>query len=160
MFRDGKGRSWTFQLTINDVKRVKQKLDIDLMTLPDFKSGLLEKITSDVVLMVDLAYVLLMPQAEQQQVSDEDFGTSITSADILADLRDAMLEGIVDFFPMAAKAALKKVITTAQQAESRLTKKVLEMVDQTTIDVDQILSGMLSGNSPESSDAETQAPTA
>lgn len=119
-FIDSAGRRWTVRVDVGAVKRVRTRLGVDLMQVAEKRTqdgrepGVLERLASDPVLLVDVIYVLCSEQAEQLGVSDEEFGRAMLG-DALDGAVKAMLGAVVDFFPNPReRAALKRVLTAAE----------------------------------------------
>ena len=94
-FNDNAGRTWTLSVNIAAVKRVRSLLDVDLLELADGK--LLERLVGDPVLLCDVIYCLLKPEADAAQVGDEDFGRAM-AGDAIDCATEALLEELVAFF--------------------------------------------------------------
>ena len=119
-FRDQKGRLWDCAVTVDVIKRVKRLVRdestgraLDLRYLD--QSDLLQRLLSDPVLICDVLYAVIKPQADayDPQVSDEEFARGLYG-DTLAAAQDALLEGLISFSPSpkrrkALRAMLKKV---------------------------------------------------
>jgi len=118
---------------VDAVKRVKGLLDVDLLTAIEGK--LLERLADDPVLLCDVIYAVCKPQADQQGVTDEQFGQAM-AGDAIDAASMALLEELVDFFPQRRRAVLAKAIAklrklegmTLQAAEKALDSDVLERV--------------------------------
>lgn len=119
-FRDNEGRRWDVAVTVATVKRVRSLCDVDLMGIVDSDGELLERLFSDPVLLVDVLYAVCQPQAEDRGVTDVAFGESL-AGDAVAAATDALLEGIVDFFPHApTRENLRAVLQQLRQAMDRV----------------------------------------
>jgi hypothetical protein len=122
-FNDTKNRRWDLSLSINTVKRVRNLTDVDLLSILD-KPELLSDLASDPVRMVDVFYVIIKPQADALNVNDEQFGESL-DGEAIEKATECFLEALVDFFPGARRATLKRVLDRANQfhrnAEAQLT---------------------------------------
>jgi hypothetical protein len=119
-FKDTQDRTWSVEINVSAVKRVRGLLKIDLYRVVDDGFKGLSEIIGDPVQLVDLVYVLCKSEADQRQVSDEDFGRSM-GGDALLAAADAFVEELVDFFPEPrARSALRKVIETGRQLKDRL----------------------------------------
>ena len=154
-FNDSAGRTWTVAVTINAVKRVKGLLDVDLTDLMDGDPPLLTRLDTDIVLLCDLVFALVKPQADEQGVTDEAFAEAL-GGDAIIQAHDALLEELADFFRSLRRTdvtkALEKQIAmvraAVQAAEARI-----ESVDVDT-EIDKAFrSGDSSGNSPGSSES-------
>ena len=155
-FNDNAGRTWTVSLNIDAVKRVKSLVKVDLTEAVGGK--LLERLTTDPILLCDVLYAVCKSEADTKNITDEDFGRAL-AGDAIDSATTALLEELVNFFPkenqrrVLAKA-MGKIKTlqnkAIQVAELRLDSPELEgMMEQALNDAASLpLSGHLSGNSP------------
>jgi len=115
-FTDSAGLTWEVTVNVGAVRRVRDLLGVDLM---DVAGGdLLDRLADDPVLLVDVLYVLVKPQADAKDVSDEDFGRGMVGG-VLDDAASALMKELLGFFPSAQRArALGKMARKieAQQA--------------------------------------------
>ena len=160
-FIDSQDRTWILSVTVNTIRRVRDLVGVDLMTLitGDAKGQpeQLEKLAADPVLLVDTLYAIIKPQADEAGVSDQQFGESL-DGDVLDCAITALLEATIDFFPKGRQTALTKLLNQAKQVDQLLARKLTEQVE--SIDPTQIAealllqnSGSSSGDSPAASDA-------
>ena len=157
-FTDSAGHTWTLSITIDAIKRVQGLLPG--VVLADLMAGdppLLTRLESDIVLLCDVIYALIKPQADTAGVTDVDFGAALGGEAITA-AHDAFWSELADFFRKLGRADQAKAI----DKQSALVKAAVSAVDQRidTIDVDAAISQALSSsatNSPASS-ASTPGP--
>jgi len=136
-FKDSAGRYWAVRVDVGAVKRVRAALGVDLMQVAERKNaeggrepGVLERLASDPVLLVDVIYVLCRDQAEAQGVSDENFGATM-AGDALDGAVKAMLGALVDFFPNPReRAALKRLLQAADQEADRARDRMEALVEE------------------------------
>jgi len=96
-FTDTAGRTWTLALTIDAAKRVKGLLDVNLLELEAGDPPLLTRIGTDVILLCDVIFALVKPQADASGVTDEQFAAALGGETILA-AQTALYEELVGFF--------------------------------------------------------------
>ena len=115
-FKDTNGREWLVTLNVAQVKRVRERLKINLA---DLQEGNLLARLADPVTLVDVLFVLVQPQAEENSVTDEQFASAL-GGDTLSSASTALLEALCDFFPQPTRLMLRKVLaqTQARQAEA------------------------------------------
>ena len=127
-FEDMEGRSWSTGVTVATLRRVKAALGVDLLSLADESSrpeeNLLYRLMSDPCVLCDVLYVVCKPDLDAAGVSDEQFGGAL-GGDCLAAAADALIEGIVDFFPdprdrSRARRAIEAIKTVTQKAHDAL----------------------------------------
>jgi len=116
-FKDNKERSWTIDINVAVVKRVKARIQIDL--LEAFNGKFLEDLSRDPVRLVDLLYVLCEAQATAVGITDEQFGEAMAGDSILS-ATDAFISALVDFSPSPrARASLTEIRRLMKEAESK-----------------------------------------
>ncbi len=150
-FTDTAGRTWTLALTIDAAKRVKGLLDVNLLELEAGDPPLLTKIGTDVILLCDVIFALVKPQADASGVTDEQFAAALGGETILA-AQTALYEELVGFFRGLGRSDLAKAVDAqrrmidlaVRRIETRIDKLDLEAAIETTL-------GESSTNSPESS---------
>jgi len=154
-FKDNQGRSWQIAVTINTVKRVRSLLDIDLLAIVDGK--LLERLVNDPVLLVDVLYAVVKPYADEEGISDADFGDAL-AGDAIDAATTALLEGLADFFPQRRRELLHRALGKLREVEARAMDLAEEKLADPSLDLEiQRILGDSSTASPASS-AATPAP--
>ena len=108
-FKDSKDRSWTVSLTFNDLKRVKALLEFDLTQPSVGDPPLLVTLSTDLIALCDCIYVLCKPQADQLQISDEDFGKAM-GADAMYAASQAFFQEWADFFHKSHRSHEAKAV--------------------------------------------------
>src|SRR5690606_35191593 len=98
------------------VKRVRSLLNVDLLAATD--GALIERLVSDPILLCDVLYVLCKPQADEQGVTDEEYGRAMGGTAI-DDGTTALLEELVDFFPQAKRRVLAKALVKLRHLETK-----------------------------------------
>lgn len=153
-FTDTRKRTWQVDLSIADVRRIRDATDVDLLAV--FEDGsILERLATDPITLVDVLFVACSVQAEKEGISDEDFGRGL-AGDAIDDATRALLEAIVDFFPNARRAILRQIVDRILAADERATGKIQQaiedgaldrMIDQATAEVDRHLAELQSSGS-------------
>jgi hypothetical protein len=149
-FTDNAGRTWTIAMNLGAVKRLKGLLGVDLLALADGEPPLLTRLGTDVILLCDVIFALVKPQADQAGVTDEQFGAALGGEAILA-AQKAFYEELTDFFLKLGRSDLARALTTQQaliQAAVAETSKRLSIIDAEA-EVKAIFGGS-STSSPES----------
>jgi hypothetical protein len=149
-FQDRAGRTWSLSVNVDAVKRVRSLLSVDLLELGEGK--LLEKIAADDVMLVDIIYVLVKPEADAQKVTDVDFGRAM-AGDAIDAAWKAFLEELSDFFRSPAKRrVLRKALVKLEALEEKVMAAAEKRLDGPELDeaLDDALrtSGSSSGSSP------------
>ncbi len=153
-FQDNNGRTWTITVNVDAIKRVRSLLDVNLLDVVDGK--LLERIVSDPVLLCDVIYCLVKPDADARQVTDEDFGRAM-AGDAIDHATTALLEELVDFFPGPKRRVLAKALAKLKALEARALQVAETRLDDPELEaqieaaLNESIAGSSSGSSPVSS---------
>src|SRR5690606_30386907 len=92
-FNDTTGRTWTISINVDAIRRVRSLLNVNRLDAVDGK--LLEQLVVDPVLLCDILFALVKPEADAKNVTDEDFGRAL-GGDALDHATTALLEGLAD----------------------------------------------------------------
>ncbi len=131
-FTDNAGRTWTIAINVDAIKRVKGMLDVNLLEIVE--GTLIERLIRDPVLLCDVVYVVCKPEADEKNVTDEDFGRAM-AGDAIEHATKAVLEELVGFSPSPRdRANLTRVLETTwrvmdkarDMVEAKLTSSELE----------------------------------
>ena len=131
-FTDNLGRTWTLVVNVAAIKRVRALCGVDLNAIVEIDKNnnptaeLLERLSTDPVLLVDVLYAVCKTECDQKGVSDEEFGAAM-AGDAIEQATAALLDEVVDFFPTAKRAALQKILAATRRIEA-LAKKKLENI--------------------------------
>lgn len=106
-FKDNAGRTWTVTVNVDAIKRVRSLLDVDLLGVLD--GELVERLAADPVLLCDVLYALVKPEADAKGIPDDDFGRAM-AGDAVEHATTALLEELVDFFPLGKRRLLRKAL--------------------------------------------------
>jgi hypothetical protein len=126
-FKDNQNRNWTIVVNVATVKRVRSLLDINLLDVVKLDGNnkpnvdLLEQLASDPVLLCDVIYCICKPDADAQNISDEDFGAAM-GGDAIEYATTALLEELVDFFPEAKRLVLRKLMNAGEKVKLQMEK--------------------------------------
>lgn len=160
-FTDRAGRGWALDINVGAVKRVKVLVGFDLLDIGEGRS--LERLSGDPVLLCDVLYCLVKPQAEALGVSDEQFGAAL-AGDALGDAADALLAELVAFFPKGQRELLSKTLARSREIEARLRTLAAERIDDPAIlariETELATGGALSAGRSSSADSASPTPTA
>jgi len=160
-FTDSAGRTWTVSLNIDAAKRVRSLLDVNLLELEAGDPPLLTRLGTDVILLCDVIFALVKPQADAASVSDEQFGAALGGDAILA-AQTAFYEELVDFFrrlgrgdrARAAEAQRRVIDLAVQRIETRIDRLDLETMLADTLREPETTSPPVLSERSESKDGE------
>lgn len=137
-FTDDKGRRWTFPVNVWTVRRVKQELDLDLMSILDPESGTFQKITTDVPLLCDVMLVMLESALKEADVDDESFLKSLEREETVLNAAKACLDAVIHFFrgPKGEllRTAFGKVWNATENQQEEQIAQALRLVNSPEFD--------------------------
>ncbi|MCG3127387.1 MAG: hypothetical protein CHACPFDD_02247 [Phycisphaerae bacterium] len=150
-FNDNAGRTWTLAVNVDAIKRVEGLIEgVNLANLTHGDPPLLTRLETDIVLLCDVIFALVKPQADQLGVSDEEFGKAMGGDAIIA-AHDALWEELNGFFRQLRRTDTARAI----EKQATLVKATVAAIEQQveTLDVDEVIAkalGSFVGNSRES----------
>lgn len=152
-FKDNAGRTWTVDINVATLKRVRGLAGVDLMQV--IEGTLIEKFIRDPVLLCDVVYAICKPEADTAKVSDEEFGKAM-AGDAIEAATGAVLEELVAFCPSPRdRANLGRVLQATTKVMERARDLVERKLDSGELDrlADRLLAtaGGSSGSALESS---------
>jgi hypothetical protein len=154
-FNDSAGRTWTVDINVDTIKRVRDLTKTDdergVNLLEVVEGKLIDRLEADPILLVDVLYIVCKPEADKQNVSDEDFGRAMRG-DAIANGTKALLEDLADFFPEGKRQMIRKVLAKMETLRARAMAAVGARIDSQ--ELDQLLERALnvsSGSLPASS---------
>lgn len=126
-FKDTQGRSWTISINTEQIKRLRTRLSIDVARLFDNNAEVYRKILSDVVLLVDVLFVLCESQAEKAGINDAQFGEAL-AGDCFDDAIKAFEDALLFFCPKRQREILTQMRAKGDQAATEAEKIALRKV--------------------------------
>ena len=161
-FQDTQGRTWSVTINVDSIRRVRSLLNINLLDALD--GSLLERLVTDPVLLCDILFALVQPEAEARQVTDEDFGRAL-GGDVLDYATTALLEELVDFFPSGKRTVFRMALEKLKKLEGIALETATKRLESDELEQKMTAAlnpapepvptattpGDSSGNSPESS---------
>lgn len=125
-FTDKTGREWNISVTVDAIKRVRSLLDVDLTEAAAGK--LIQQLADNPVLLCDVIYCIVKPEADAKEISDEDFGKAM-AGDAIDQATSAFLEDLVNFFPSRKREMLQKVLVKLKNLEAIAAEVVNKRLD-------------------------------
>jgi hypothetical protein len=114
-FADNSGRVWSVTINVGAVKRVRDACGVNLL---DAVGGtLIQQLIDDPVLLADIVYCLVKEAADAAGITDEQFGRCL-AGDAIDAATAAVLEELVDFFPLRRRTVLHKALEKAKALEA------------------------------------------
>lgn len=143
-FKDSKDREWAIELDTPTADEVKELLGVDLID-PESLDQTFLKLNTDSRTVVNLAWALVKPQADEKQVTEADFKRSLKTEQVRV-ARVAITEAIADFSPSPEMAQAMRDLFRA--ASERLPGLITQGTNESLAQ----LSASSVGNLPASSD--------
>ncbi len=134
IFKDSTGRQWEVELNVRQMKRLRDRLGVDLVNVIGTDAGggvkvdTLDRIASDPCLLVDILWVVCEGKANSAGVTDDEFGSSL-AGDSIEDATRALLDELVDFFPGARRLFLRKAVDLAKAEADRAAAALKEALE-------------------------------
>ncbi len=122
-FTDNAGRVWTLAVNVAAIKRVRALCGVDLNSIIEMDAAnqpsakLLERLSTDPVLLADVLYAVCKPECDSKNVTDEEFGAAM-AGDAIEHATAALLDEIIDFFPEAKRLAFRKILSATRRFEA------------------------------------------
>ena len=147
-FTDAAGRTWTIALNLGTAMHVKDALDIDLLQPEAGDPPLLTRLGTDEMLLGEVLCALLGEQFDAHKVSVADVRAGFAGQTLLA-AQQAFYGELVDFFQSRGRADRARAVQTQMKMINAAVKAIETRIEN--IDVDKIVHGAISGESPEAS---------
>ena len=130
-FIDESKRTWEINITIGMIKRVLKLLKVDLLELDKGTPPLLTRLSTDLMLLVDVIWVLIMDQAALVNVTDEEFGMALNGPAVGA-AQEAFYEELVLFF----QGLGRKHLAVAVQTQTKIINQAVELAAEKMQEID------------------------
>lgn len=133
-FTDNQERTWSLSVNVNTLRRVKALCGVMLTDLVVLEPGkkptmeLLERLANDPVLLVDVLYAAIKPEADVRGISDESFGAAMVG-DVLETAVTALLEEVIAFFPSAKRMVLKRLLDVSLRFTQQQRKELERLME-------------------------------
>jgi hypothetical protein len=121
IWHDTTGRSWTTNISVGTIKRVKEITGRNLMDLAG--GELAAEVMGDPCLLCDILYAIHKPEAEKLGVTDAQFGEAL-AGDSIEEATDALMAELIDFFPnRQRRELLANAMKQAKEQEAQAIEK-------------------------------------
>jgi hypothetical protein len=131
LWTDAQGRSWSTAINVNTIKRVRDLAGINLLEV--FDGQLLNRLSEDPELLVNMLFAVCKPQADAQSVTAEAFAELLVG-DAIEQAATSLVQGLIDFFPKDRREVLRRLWTATGKAQTEAIKLVTSKLDATNID--------------------------
>ncbi len=152
-FRDSENREWQIAMNITAAKRVLDLLKVNLLEPEVGTPPLLTRLGTDIILLCDVLYAICKPQADQREISDEQFGQAL-GGDAIFQATKALMEELTDFFQSLRRTDRARGVTV----QGQIISKAVETADLKLAQIkpDELVEKAFSASStssPESSES-------
>lgn len=153
-FTDTEGRTWDVSVNVSTIARVKSLCGVNLLEAVETGSKLLDDLSGDPVMLCNVLFAIVKPQADARGITDEAFGSAL-GGDALASATEAFVQAIIDFFPKARRDVLTRAFDRAKQILTKREAAVEAKLDQILDAAEASLEKQsgLSGKAPESAES-------
>ena len=111
-------------INVDAIKRVRAALSVNLLEV--LEGSLVQQISNDPILLVDVIFVVCQPEADKRGITDQQFGQAM-GGDAIDRATAAFFEDLTDFFPSGQRQMLKQ----AMEKVEKLQGMVLGQGDET-----------------------------
>lgn len=146
-FKDSRDNNWNVVINVGQIKRLRDRLDIDVARMFEDEAKVYRELIGDPVAFVNLMFVICEEQANARNVTDVQFGEAF-DGDTYERAIEAFYEEMVLFFPKRQRDTLTAVNAKMNQARDRAVEMASERVN--ALDINQIAEQMLSGSATNS----------
>jgi hypothetical protein len=132
LFIDTTGAPWSIALNVALMRRIKQQLGVDLLKAID-DPRTLHALSDDVVVLVDTVWLCVESAAKELGVTDEQFGERL-NGETLDQAARALMEALVEFFPLNRRPILQKILEKSAAMESATLAAINQAIDNGAIE--------------------------
>jgi len=132
-FKDAKGDTWSVIVNGGTIKRAMDLLNIDLGDPLAGKPPLLTRIDTEILLLIDLLFVVCLPQADQREIKDAEFAERL-EGDALYAAHEALLEALADVFQKLRRTHIVRALQKQREVVARAVRLADETIDSDAFD--------------------------
>lgn len=129
-FNDCLGQRWDTAVTASTIRRVQSETQTNLLGLVDAKTGLLQKCYDDPVALFSILCAVVRPQIVALGLTDDEFGDRLDTESLCEASVDAMLDGVVGFFPPERRAILARALGKLRAARTAARAKAVRVATE------------------------------
>lgn len=131
-FVDSQNRSWSIRIDVNSIRRVREATGVDFSNVLNDKT-IMTGLSQDPCKLVNVIYILVKPQCDTQNVTDEAFGEALFG-DAIDAACEALLKAIIDFFPSSRRKPLQAAMEAAKRGQKLAMETLDEAIDKGLMD--------------------------
>jgi hypothetical protein len=128
-FKDNANREWLVNLDANKVAAIRRECNFDPIAMDG--QGF-QRLSEDVVLLVDVLYVACKSQAVAQNLTAEQFGQALVG-DFIEPATTALLTAIAELFPKKKRDVILSVVKKITDANERGMGKAMEKLSDESV---------------------------
>lgn len=130
-FQDNRGRAWSVEFTAAAVKRIRGLVDFDPLD-----GEALQSLAVNPVLLVDVLFATIQPQAAAQNVTDEDFGGAM-GGEAIQHATEALIDEVINFI-LATDEPKGRYLTASmkkyKEVNERVAARAMNILETDAID--------------------------
>jgi hypothetical protein len=123
---DSQSTTWPLRITLAQARDLRANRKVDLLATDAAKTA--TQVAGDPIALCEIAYDISAAQRATLGIATEDAFLGRFDGDSFADLFDATVEAMVDFFPPGRREALKAVWLRQRMATARAERQVTESI--------------------------------
>lgn len=154
-FTDALGREWTIEITLVEIKQLRMVLNLDLLSVFEKDSQLLNRLANDPILLVDALSVVLSDAIKSRGLDDTAFARGLIGDGLQAAV-DCFVEAIAVFSRPHQRGLIRSLWERNRQLETsasqRMEAALPDVVAAAEAQIDSTLAKLKDSftNSPES----------
>ena len=113
-FRGNDGSEWPIVISTATLIRLREAIDVDLMKVVD--GELLQQLYEDPGLLSKVVFHVCQPESGFAEFAE------LFSGDALDSAHDALMEGLLSFFPKAHRETLEAILRTSREGQAKVMK--------------------------------------
>lgn len=130
-FRASDGREWAVQIDGDAIVRVKDACGI---LLTDLISGAVaQQLAEDPIKVMAVLFAVCRIEADERKIDEVGF-RRLLSGDALEAATDALIDGVIDFFPKSRREMARKLMSKGRELSDLATRRAIEEIDRTSAD--------------------------
>lgn len=123
---DANNNKWTLPINVTTLRRVLDEEKLDL-TRSDSGDAML-RLHDEPLLLSRVLYLLLAEEIERRGISPEDFANGL-HGESLEKAADALMEGVMDFFPPSKRAAVRTHVRRTKEVQAKLARRAVAKME-------------------------------
>lgn len=128
-FEDSNGETWSVEVNAFTVDDTLKETGVDLYEIvTDGNGNLFERLAKPRTLVAVL-FCCCQDQIEKRQMEPEDFARRLASGEAIEGATEALINGIVNFFPPKRRHLLIQLLEKGKQMEQAVTTRAQQLLD-------------------------------